>query len=94
MSTIEQLASPKSETSSEKAVFKTGTTLAKPRGMKRGITYKEIVLAFGILIAVVIAFTLWIGHPAETSSQSNIITIPSFPAAVKSVIKTATEIFF
>lgn len=47
-------------------IFIHGITLAKQVSVKKTITYREITVAIGILVAVVIALTLWISEPRET----------------------------
>lgn len=36
--------------------------------MRKSVTYKQITLAIGILVAVLIALTLWTGSPGDTVS--------------------------
>ena len=33
--------------------------------MKRSVTYREVTVAIGVLVAMVIALTLWIGYPQK-----------------------------
>lgn len=95
MSTFEQHTNQTFKSASKKAVLKSGTTLANPVRMKRRITYKEIVLAFGIVIAAVIIFTLWINNPGEQSSlHPTMVPYKSFPVAAKSLIQTTVDILF
>lgn len=90
----EQNIVPRSQKSALKAVLKTGITLAKPTGMKRNITYKEITLVLGILVAVVVAFTLWVSQPSEhTTINGKVLPIPSAPVT-KSVVKAAVDFIF
>jgi hypothetical protein len=95
MSTYEQHTNQNLNSASKKAGLKSGTTLANPVRMKRRITYKEIVLAFGIVIAAVIIFTLWINNPGEQSSlHPAILPYKSFPIAAKTLIQTTADILF
>ena len=47
-----------------------GITLATTKSVKRSITYREITIAIGILVAMVIALTLWTRVPEEKLSGS------------------------
>ena len=47
-----------------------GITLAKRMVVKRTITYREITVAIGILVAMVIALTLWVKTPGEKITES------------------------
>jgi hypothetical protein len=80
---------------SKKAVSGNGTAFAKSKIMKQRITYKEVTLALGILVALLVALTLWVTNPAEKqSSQSVILPYISSLATVKSIIHAAIEVIF
>jgi hypothetical protein len=95
MFTSEQNNRQNLKIASKKAVSGTGTTFAKSKVMKRRITYKEVTLALGIVVAVLVALTLWVTHPAEKqSSHTTIIPYISSLTAVKSIIHAAVEMIF
>lgn len=54
-------------------------TLANRMVVKRTITYREVTVAIGILVAVVIAFTLWVKAPAEKITKSGFRSHMSLP---------------
>jgi hypothetical protein len=78
--------------------FQSGTTFAKKASVKQNITYREIILAIGILVALLVAFTLWIHNPGDQSATQFIQTpqIPtgSFSTTTKNFIESAVEAFF
>lgn len=63
--------------------------------VKKAMHHKEITLALGILVALLIIFTLWSGRPEpEASGPETIrrISVP-IPAVAKSVLQTTFSIF-
>jgi hypothetical protein len=94
MSRIEQNASQNIRNYANSAFFITGTTLAKPPAVKKHITYKDVTLILGILVAMIIAFTLWIRTPgiSETSpaGSSSLPAVPK-PPSVTSVIELTVD---
>jgi hypothetical protein len=70
MFTSVQNISHKAQISPKTVVFVSGMTLAKHKNMKLRITYKELTMIFGILIAAVMMFTLWVRRPQQTDSGS------------------------
>jgi hypothetical protein len=81
--------------SSKKARFQNGTTFAKKAIVKQKITYKEITLVIGILVAMLVALTLWVQSPAEQSAIQS-ISLPqlTFPEFTRSLVEAAIDIFF
>ena len=61
--------------------------------MKKSITYREITLAIGILVAMVIAMTLWVTLPDEDVSGSNSSQQLNLPYTAKNLFETAVKIF-
>lgn len=47
-----------------------GTTLANDKKVKRSVNYKEVILVFGIVIAVLVALTLWDNRPQRKTSRA------------------------
>lgn len=89
----EQYTRQKTENLYKKALFKTGTILVNHKEVKKAITYKEITLALGILVAFLIAFTLWTTRPDEEASGSKDIRQISIPSVAKSLFQTTVRIF-
>lgn len=60
------------------------------RRMKRRMTYKELIMVLGILVALLVAFTLWAKSPAETPASRAKLTFPkpALSSTTKSVIRT------
>jgi hypothetical protein len=76
----------------KKELFLTGIAFAKQGIVKHPISYKIITLVLGILIALIIAFTLWVKSPEKESAHSiNFIPKISLPVA-KSIVKSVSEI--
>jgi hypothetical protein len=62
--------------------------------MKRSITYKEITLLLGILVAIVVALTLWVVDP-ETQSSTHSSILPKInPVTIKNVISMGMKVLF
>jgi hypothetical protein len=49
----------------KKAVFQYGITLATADTVKKAINIRNITLAIGIVVAVLVALTLWTSSPAS-----------------------------
>lgn len=58
----------------KKAVLKIWHKFGQIMNVKRTITYREITVAIGILVAMVIGLTLWVSDPGDgvTGGQSQI----------------------
>jgi hypothetical protein len=81
-----------SEISPKTLVFNTGMTLAKRKSMRTHITYKDITMMLGVLVALVIVFTMWVRTPSN-NAEANIPAVkislpkpPSTPAVIKGVV--------
>jgi hypothetical protein len=46
--------------------------------MKTRLTYKEYSLIIGILVAVIVAFTFWMGNGPKLTQSQGFLLIPSF----------------
>jgi len=71
--------------------LKHGITLANLKNVKKSITYKEITIAIGILVALVIALTLWIHEPGLKfsgygDSRELLLNSPSLPHLFRTVV--------
>lgn len=62
-------------------------------GVKKLIDHREITLAIGILVAVVIALTLWIAGPRTELTGSNALPALQVPAPKKAVQSSVTDLF-
>jgi hypothetical protein len=49
------------------ALLKHGTTLANHSSVKISVNYRAVTVGIGILVAMVIALTLWIRSPKDTT---------------------------
>ena len=65
----EQKISQTIKITSKTLIIKSGTTLAKPEPMKIRITYKEITILLGVLVALLVMITLWLRAPQVTTGQ-------------------------
>jgi len=61
----------------KKAVFESGMGLVKRKAVKTHFTYKELSLIVGILVALIIAFTLFFRSPSKPSSFSDHAIFPT-----------------
>ena len=77
----------------EKAHFETWHNIGQPRRVKKSITYKEITVAIGILVAMVIALTLWIRTPESEVSGPASTPKVGLPAATQNLFKATARIF-
>lgn len=69
----------------QKGFLKDGTTLATPNPVKRSVTYREVTVAIGIVVAMVIALTLWVGFPDKETIGNQ--------AGVEFTLPTVKQIF-
>lgn len=76
---------------SGKAIFRSGMPLVKGDSMKKRFTYRELSLLLGIVVALLIAVTLWAGKPADSASVEffRIPSMPSLPALARSFVEAA-----
>lgn len=61
--------------------------------MKKSITYREITVAIGILVAMVIAMTLWVTLPDNKEVSGSNSSPQYLPYAAKNLYETAVKIF-
>ena len=62
--------------------------------MKPSVTFREITVAIGILVAMAIAVSLWLGFPGGNLSGIDLQTGYDFPTAAKTfVLNITTQIF-
>jgi hypothetical protein len=61
--------------------------------VKRSITYREITIAIGILVAMVIALTLWTRVPEEKLSGSSTSAQVGAPAPSKLLFGVTIRMF-
>ena len=71
-------------------IFGNGIRLAKVTSVKRSITYKEITVAIGILVAVVVAMSLWMGFPGMEVSGVNPHPVYDLPSSARSFVLEIT----
>lgn len=71
-----------------------GITLAKVKGVKRSITYREITVAIGIIVAMVVALTMWMGLPGSEISATDVHPGYGLTASVRNfVVNITTQLF-
>jgi flagellar basal body-associated protein FliL len=82
----------KARNTEKNAGKKGGITLANKNCVKKSITYREITVAIGILVALVIALTFWATGEREDFSGSNSTRPMNIPAVTKKILETAVNI--
>jgi len=73
--------------------FFCGITLANKEIVKKFITYREITVAIGILVALVIVLTLWVRKPGQSVSGSDRTPHVGMSLSAKNIFKSAVAIF-
>lgn len=61
--------------------------------MKKTITYREITIAIGILVAMVVALTLWTRDPEEKLSGRSTSTAVNLSSTAESLFNAAVKLF-
>lgn len=90
---IEQEYPPKRLQTTLKSEFlRTGITLATAKHVKQPITHRAILVAIGILVAVVIAFTLWIRKPDGVVIGLRTKPQTSLPITVRKMFSTTFQV--
>lgn len=92
MFTIEQHIKGDIHKKARKGVFKTGMPLENPKRVNLRFTYRELTLVLGVLVALVIAFTVWtsqnpVNHATENARSTFKISAP----IVQEIIKRSTS---
>jgi len=59
--------------------------------VKKTVVHREITLAIGILIAMVIALTLWMKTPASENSGSDSRPRSVLPSAARNLLNTTID---
>ena len=90
MFTTEQYIPEIVENTPKKGLLKPGTTLATPRIVKQRINYKQITVGFGILVALLVAFSLWTATAKEKISGFHPVPEISIPAILTTLETTLT----
>lgn len=72
-----------------KGLFRTGTALAGRGTVSRKITYKELTLLAGVIVALIIVFTVWLHRKPEGRPEA--VTLPKNAGIVPEVIKPAAR---
>lgn len=80
----------------KRSVFVSGMPLADGHHVSKAINHKTIVIAAGILVALVIMITFWLEHEAANTSQVYNIHLPkvSAPATTKLIQETLQKVLF
>lgn len=80
-----------------KGFFRTGTALAGRGTVNRRITYKELTLLAGVIVALIIVFTVWLHRKPEVGSggRPEAVTLPKnagfLPEAIKPAARTLVQ---
>ena len=84
------------EKTGKKRFLKSGTPFAKETRVKHRISYKEVVLVAGIVVAVLAVITLWVKNPTDQSSSHATTILPKVKsmATLKGLVHFVTEIIF
>jgi hypothetical protein len=95
MFTNEQNIAKTSVKTSKKRFLKTGMPLAKEVSVKYRITYKEVTLILGVVVAILVALILWVINPAEQlGSHASILPELSPLTITKGLILSLVELIF
>jgi hypothetical protein len=97
MFVIEQNIAKTSSKTLKKRFFKNGTPLAKEIAVKHTISYKEVTLILGILVAVLVVIILWVVDPsADGQPASHVTNLPGLSPGdlPRSIIYTLADIIF
>lgn len=93
MFTTEQSICPGVRNQARNGLWKPGTQFVSRKPVKRHFSYKEVTVILGIVVALIVVITLWIGQPAEQHPVESIITLPHVPFPdAWTVKKTMTEV--
>jgi hypothetical protein len=78
----------------KKAVFETGMSLANRKAVKRRFTYRELTLIVGVVVALIVAFTLFLQSPSAQSSynESLRLNLPNLTTPAVKVVTVVQEI--
>lgn len=95
MFTSEQHIAKNPQKTIKKGLFNVGTSLERGMAVKPRITYKEITLIFGILVALLVSLTFWVSGDAEVSSNNaSPELLQSWKTISVNLIRTAYTILF
>jgi len=89
MSKTEQFGSSNSHKYIKNDVFVTGMGLAKPKSVNLRLTHKELTLILGIVVALIVAVTLWMnyGHDMQDPKKSDAASSPVTGMLQKTVLR-------
>ena len=92
----EQNISKNPKNRAEKAVLLNGMALANKVIVKKGITYKELTLILGIVVALVVAliFAKSTSEETRTGISSGNVRIITIPGGSGKTIQSAMDILF
>jgi hypothetical protein len=93
MFTTEQHIPKIVENTRKKGLLNAGTTIARPRIVKQRINYKQVTVGFGILVALLIAFSLWTATAKEKISGFQPVPEISIPAVLTDLAATTLTFF-
>ena len=89
MSIYEHSHSLKSQDQAKNGVFVTGTSLVKYNLVNVKFTHKELTLVIGIIVALIVAATLWMSHAnsPQVLIKSDVVSTHATGELAKSVLR-------
>lgn len=94
MFTSEQHIAPNAQSNAVRPVFASGTRLVKTSRVKHRVTYKELSILLGIVVAIIIALTWFVSRPELTASLTNRIQLPESLALREAIFKIVVQVLF
>jgi hypothetical protein len=95
MFTTEQNIAKAAIKTSKKRFLNAGMPLAKEVSVKYRITYKEVTLILGVVVAILVALTLWVINPAEQPGSHAAIFPGLSPLTItRGVLFSLAELIF
>jgi hypothetical protein len=93
MFTIEQSIRRKCINQARNSLLESGMALANRKAVKARFHYKDFTVVLGILVALLVVITLWIGQQSEEQSVEGTLARPevSFPKP-ETIKKTMIEV--
>ena len=78
----------------KKHVLKDGTSFAKRSNVKFRLSYRELTIALGIVVAILVYFILTVANTEATTAEILIPRIDISSTSSKSILDVATRFIF
>lgn len=75
----------------KKAITARWHNIGKSKTVKTSQTFRIITVAIGILVAMLIAVTLWVRTPKSATPDSSFVSRPALPFTAKTFYKIFSE---